>query len=181
MSVCSSAVVVRGSLILAVRISRADSSRHSSRVLGSLSFPLHMVSKLATVSDQGSPPSSSSRRSRDKSGDVSRSERDSSLPLAYMVSKLTTVSNLCSPPSSSSSGARDKSGNVSRGHRYSSLPLTHMVSDLASVGNLCSPPGSSSRRSRDKSRNVSRNYGVSSLASSQGNQRQGDDLGEHVE
>merc|ERR1711962_1316582 len=98
-----------------------------------------------------------------------------------MVSKLTTVSDLCSPPGSSSRRSRDKSRDVTRGHRDSSLPLTNMVSKSTSMGNLCSPPGSSSRGARDKSGDVSRNCWDSSLASSQGNQRQGDDLGEHVE
>merc|ERR1711962_1232638 len=97
----------------------AGSSRHTSRVLGS--FPLHMVSKLTTVSDQGSPPSSSSSRSRDKSRGVARGHRHSSLPLAYMVSKLATVGNLCSPPGSSSRRSRDKSRNVSRNYGGSSL------------------------------------------------------------
>merc|ERR1712098_1007314 len=68
-----------------------------------------------------------------------------------------------------------------RSERYSSLPLAHMVSKLTSVGNLCSPPGSSSRRSRDKSGDVTRGQRHSSLASSQGNQGEGDDVAEHVE
>ena len=37
-------------------------------------------------------------RSRDQSGDVSRGEWESSLPLADMVGKLTLVGNLGSPP-----------------------------------------------------------------------------------
>merc|ERR1712126_624723 len=77
--------------------------------------------------------------------------------------------------------SRDQSGNIARSERYSSLPLTHMVSKLTSVGNLCSPPGSSSRRSRDKSGDVARGQRHRSLASSQGNQREGDDVAEHVE
>ena len=43
-------------------------------------------------------PLSSSRRSRDKSGDVSRGDRDSSLPLADVVGELTLVGDLGSPP-----------------------------------------------------------------------------------
>merc|ERR1719369_2428112 len=115
-------VVIRGRLILAVRISRASSSRNSSRV----SISVHISSRY-------------------NGGHVTewvvkaRGWRNTSRPL-------------------------------------SSLPLAHMVSKLTSVGNLCSPPGSSSRRSRDKSGDVSRNQWKSSLASSQGNQGQGDNV-----
>merc|ERR1711962_1221767 len=168
MSVCSSAVVVRGSLILAVRISRADSSGHSSRVSSSVHVSYRHDGSQGTEWVVGA---GSSRHTSRVLG---------SFPL-HMVSKLATVSNLCSPPLSSSSGARNKSGDVSRGQRDSSLPLTNMVGKSTSMGNLCSPPGSSSRGSRDMSGDVARNCWDSSLASSQGNQRQGDDLGEHVE
>ena len=44
------------------------------------------------------PPLASGLRSRDKSGDISRGERDSSLPLANMVGKLALVGDLGSPP-----------------------------------------------------------------------------------
>merc|ERR1711962_1393685 len=149
-------------------ISRADSSGHSSRVSSSVHVSYRHDGGQGTEWVVGA---GSSRHTSRVLG---------SFPL-HMVSKLTTVSDQGSPPSSSSRGAGDKSRDVSRGHRYSSLPLTNMVSKLASVGNLCSPPGSSSRRPRDKSGDVARNCWDSSLASSQGNQRQGDDLGEHVE
>merc|ERR1712156_166007 len=79
-----------------------------------------------------SPPLSSSSRSRDKSGDVSRSYWSSSLSLALMMSKLTLMNKLSSPPLSSSSRSRDKTGDVSRSDGSSSLSLTplsygHMV------------------------------------------------------
>ena len=44
------------------------------------------------------PPLASGLRSRDKSGDISRGERDGSLPLANMVGKLALVGDLGSPP-----------------------------------------------------------------------------------
>merc|ERR1712180_494443 len=131
-------VAIRGRLILAVRIVRAESSRNTSGHLNCFS-------------------------------------------LAHMMSLLLSPQKLVCPPLSGSLRSRDQSGNIARSERYSSLPLAHMVSKLTSVGNLCSPPGSSSRRSRDKSGDVSRNQWKSSLASSQGNQGQGDDVAEHVE
>ena len=65
---------------------------------------LNMMSKLSLVDELSSPPLSSSSRSRDKSGDVSRSQGDSSrgFPLD-MMSKLSLVNELSSPPLSSSS------------------------------------------------------------------------------
>ena len=44
------------------------------------------------------PPLASGLRSRDKSGNISRGERDGSLPLANMVGKLALVGDLGSPP-----------------------------------------------------------------------------------
>ena len=43
-------------------------------------------------------PLGSSGRSRDKSGNVSRGDRESCLPLANVVGKLTLVGNLGGPP-----------------------------------------------------------------------------------
>merc|ERR1719232_304439 len=81
------------------------------------------MSKLSLVDELSSPPMSGSRRSRDKSGDVSRGQRNSSrgLPLGDMsMSKLSLVDELSSPPLSSSRRSRDKSGDVSRSERNSS-------------------------------------------------------------
>merc|ERR1711973_973144 len=108
------------------------------------------------------PPSSSSSRSRDKSGDVSRSQWNSSLSLASMMSKLTLMNKLSIPPSSSSSRSRDKSGNVSRSQRNSSLSLASMMSKLTSMNIESIPPLSSSKRSRDKSGDGSRSQRNSS-------------------
>merc|ERR1719153_487775 len=149
-------VVIRGRLILAVRISRVSSSVHGSS------------------RDNGAEWVVRAESSRNTSGHLN------CLPLAYMMSLLLSPQKLVCPPLSGSFRSRDQSGNIARSEWYSSLPLAHMVSKLASVGNLCSPPGSSSR-SRDKSGYVARNQWKSSLASSQGNQRQGDNLDEHVE
>merc|ERR1719400_1031730 len=81
----------------------------------------NMVSKLTLVGDLSSPPLGSSSRSRDKSGNVSRSDDTINLPFANMVGKLTLVGDLGSPPLSSSSRPRDKSRNVSRGDGKSRL------------------------------------------------------------
>merc|ERR1719350_329546 len=80
------------------------------------------MSKLSLVDELSSPPLSGSSRSRNKSGDVSRSQRNSSggLPLGDMMSKLFLVDELSSPPLSGSSRSRDKSGDVSRSQRNSS-------------------------------------------------------------
>merc|ERR1711915_409095 len=83
-----------------------------------------MVSKLSLVNKLGIPPLGSSSRSRNKSGDVSRGHRCSSLSLANMMSQLTLVNKLGIPPLSSSSRSRNKTGDVSRGHRSSSLSLS---------------------------------------------------------
>merc|ERR1711884_1006594 len=107
------------------------------------------------------PPLSSSKRSRDKSRDVSRSHWISSLSLD-MMSKLTLVSDHSSPPSSSSSRSRDKSGDVSRSQWNSSLSLASVMSKLTSMNIESIPPLSSSKRSRDKSRDVSRGHWISS-------------------
>merc|ERR1712117_16788 len=71
------------------------------------------MSKLSLVDQLGSPPLSSSSRTRDKSGDVSWGNRISSLSLSNMMSKLSLVDQLGSPPLSSSSRTWDKSGDVS--------------------------------------------------------------------
>ena len=90
------------------------------------------MSKLSLVDELSGPPLSSSSRSRDKSGDVSRSQWNSSLSLASVMSKLTSMNIESIPPLSSSKRSRDKSRDVSRGHWISSLSLTplsygHMV------------------------------------------------------
>ena len=85
-----------------------------------------MMSKLSPVDELSSPPLSSSSRSRDKAGDVSRGHRSSSLSLRNMMSKLSLVNKLSSPPLSSSSRSRDKARDVSRGHRSSSLSLSSL-------------------------------------------------------
>merc|ERR550534_3334986 len=78
--------------------------------------------KLLLLPDQlVGPPLASGLRSRDKSRNISRGERDSSLPLANMVGKLALVGDLGSPPLCSSRGSRDESGDVARGDRHSGL------------------------------------------------------------
>merc|ERR1719291_1534585 len=92
----------------------AASGGDTSGVLGC--FPLaNVVGKLTLVGNLGGPPPSSSSGSRDKSGDVSRGDRESSLPLANVVGELTLVGDLGSPPLGCSRRPRDKSGNVARG------------------------------------------------------------------
>merc|ERR1712066_944209 len=103
-----------------------------------------MMSKLSLVNKLSSPPLSSSSRSRDKAGDVSRGHRSSSLSFRNMMSKLSLVDELSSPPLSSSSRSRDKAGDVSRSNRSSSLSLRNMMSKLSLVNKLSSPPLSSS-------------------------------------
>merc|ERR1719300_902425 len=61
------------------------------------------------------PPLTCSLRSRDKSGNVSRGDWDSSLPLANVVGQLTLVGNLGSPPLGGSRRARDEPRDVARG------------------------------------------------------------------
>merc|ERR1711988_2068258 len=119
------------------------------------------MSKLTSMNIESIPPLSSSKRSRDKSRDVSRSHWISSLSLD-MRSKLTLMSDHSSPPSSSST--RDKSGDVSRSQWNSSLSLASVMSKLTSMNIESIPPLSSSKRSRDKSRDVSRGHWISSLS-----------------
>jgi len=127
------------------------------------------------------PPLTGSLRSRDKSGNISRGDWDSSLPLATVVSKLTLVSDLGSPPLGGSGGSRDKAGDVSRGDRESCLPLAKVVSKLTLVGNLGSPPLGGGRRARDESGDVARGDGKGRLTSAERYQRQRRNLAEHVE
>merc|ERR1711963_1355722 len=77
------------------------------------------------------PPLASGLRSRDKSGNISRGERDGSLPLADMMGKLALMGNLGSPPLGSSRGSRDESRDVARGDWEGGLPLAHVVGELA--------------------------------------------------
>ena len=96
-------VVVQG-ISLSIRLSRPLAVVGPVSCIASCWYAGSANANLPLVLELSSPPFSSCNRSRDKSGDVSRSKRNSSrcLPL-LVVSKLTLVDELSSPPLSSSS------------------------------------------------------------------------------
>merc|ERR1719309_216206 len=96
-----------------------------------LSLPLaDVVGNLSGMGNLGCPPSSSSGRARDQSGDIAGSDGEGGLPLSDVVGNLSCVGNLGCPPSSSSGRAGDQSGDIAGSDGEGGLPLTDVVGNL---------------------------------------------------
>merc|ERR1711931_196787 len=92
----------------------AGSRRDTSRPPSGLSLA-NVVSLLLLPDKLGVPPLCGSRRSRNKTGNVSRGNRYRSLSLTNVVSLLLLPDKLVIPPLGSSCRSRNKTGNISRG------------------------------------------------------------------
>merc|ERR1712066_776071 len=90
-----------------------------------------MVSKLSLMDKLSCPPISSCLRSRNKSGDIARSQWSSCLSFPNMGSKLSLMHKLSCPPISSGLRSRNKSGDISRSQWSSCLSFPNMVSNLS--------------------------------------------------
>merc|ERR1719334_2736576 len=91
---------------------------------GDDSLPLaDVMGNLTRVGNLGSPPSSSSGRARDQSGDIAGSYGEGGLPLTDVVGNLSCVGNLGCPPLGSGGGAGHQAGDVAGGDGHSGGPL----------------------------------------------------------